>query len=1243
MAERITLILVCTVVIAGLLAPPVLAVPAPGDTVLFCTAGGSQEHPDIDGSTVVWEDGRNGKYIYYATAPGGEGIRVTTGVAAGQQGSPSVSGNRIVWQDSRDSSLAIYMYSPSGGEKRISSGTGDRRMPVVHRDHAVWYEMREGKAGICLYDIGTGEETHLDCSPVTEWRPALSDRYVVWEESSGGGDIWAYDIVSGQKQQITWNSARQAYPAISGSRIAWEDYRNGRPDIYMYDLGEGREYRITDDPAEQVSPAIDGDIIAWEDKRGGLWDIYMYDLDTGEEMSVCTAANEQLFPSVSGDRIVWQDKRNGVWKIYLFTYAGGTPPEAEFSADPVAGTVPLTVRFTDLSTGNPEEWDWDLGDGSTSNEQNPVYTYESPGEYTVSLRVSSPFGSDTVTKADFIQAALPQPPDAGFSAAPVSGGAPLVVRFTDESTNNPDTWLWDFGDGDLSTEQNPEHTYAAVGVYSVSLTAGNTAGSTELTKPDYITVLEPPTASFQADVRNGAAPLTVRFTDISTGEIEAWSWRFGDGGTSSAQNPEHTYLAAGTYAVTLEVKGPAGSDTRTKSGYIVVVERPVAAFTANKMIGVAPLTVRFTDASTGDPVSWSWKFGDGGTSSGQNPEHVYANPGNYTVSLTVRNNAGENTTVRTGYISVFEPLVAAFEANTTAGAVPLTVRFTDRSAGSIESWSWTFGDGSSSTDRNPVHTYRSAGTYTVRLTVSNGFDSDTREMTGYITATAPPTAGFFADVTRGRAPLAVQFEDASTGGPLSWSWSFGDGGLSSARSPVHVYQAPGTYTVSLTVANGAGENTTVRTDYVTVSDLLVAGFTANVTAGAVPLAVLFEDASTGDPASWSWDFGDGRTSTVPDPVHVFESPGTYTVSLTVSDGSSHSTKSLQIRVIAPPVAGFSAAPLNGTAPLTVTFIDASTGTPSLWLWSFGDGATSTDRQPPHTYTAAGNYTVNLTVENAAGVNSAVKTRYISVHPAPATPTPTTTSASGGGGGGGGSGGGGGGGGGGWVSPGWNTPTPKTTPTPTVSTAPTAAVPGTAEPGRLPLGETGLVNRFVRVDSSDGIVSIAVAEGVRAVDAAGEPLAAVTLDALDPVDVPPVPGVGVYAFAGYACTAGPEGAVFSPPVTLAFNLTEEQWDTVYDGYNDLLVQCYNRSAEVWEEVPTTVHPETRSITAAVSHFSLYALFVEVPGGGVAQVVAAGTQPQPESTEDSLYVHLIPGLLALVIVGAGAYFYYRREGS
>jgi len=188
-----------------------------------------------------------------------------------------------------------------------------------------------------------------------------------------------------------------------------------------------------------------------------------------------------------------------------------------------------------------------------------------------------------------------------------------------------------------------------------------------------------------------------------------------------------------------------------------------------------------------------------------------------------------------------------------------------------------------------------------------------------------------------------------------------------------------------------------------------------------------------------------------------------------------------------------------------------------------------------------------------------------------------------------------------------------------------------------------VEQVVRISSPDGTSSLIIAEGVRAVDADGDPLAAVTLEHLSPADVPPVPGVDAYAFAGYACIAGPEGAAFSPSVILSFNFTEEQWDAVYNdsGQNGLLVQWYNRSADAWEEVPTTVHPETRSVAAVVLHFSQYALFIEVPGGGAAQVVAADTSSQPQALSDLPYAHLIPVLLALIVVGTGLLLYFRKE--
>ncbi|WP_301664451.1 PKD domain-containing protein [Methanoculleus frigidifontis] len=436
----------------------------------------------------------------------------------------------------------------------------------------------------------------------------------------------------------------------------------------------------------------------------------------------------------------------------------------------------------------------------------------------------------------------PVPVDAAFSAIPTSGDAPLDVQFTDESTGDPTSWTWDFGDGGTSTDQNPSHTYATPGTYTVSLTVANADGSTDTaTEKDYITVNEPPAsveAAFSAVPTSGTAPLAVQFTDESTGDPASWAWDFGDGGTSTDQNPEHTYATPGTYTVSLTVsKGVASagihgsrsrvphgapltvsngfeSDTETKTDYITVtVAPPVAGFSASPTSGIAPLTVAFTDASTGDPTSWLWNFGDGDTSTEQSPSHIYAAAGTYTVTLTATNAGGSDIEEKVNYITVDEPLappVAAFSATPLSGDAELTVQFTDESTGDPTSWTWDFGDGGTSTDQNPSHTYSAPGTYTVSLTATNADGSDTETKTDYITVNevlAPPVAAFSATPTSGTAPLTVQFTDESTGVIDTCRWDFGDGGTSTDQNPQHTYGAAGTYTVALTVANGAGSCT----------------------------------------------------------------------------------------------------------------------------------------------------------------------------------------------------------------------------------------------------------------------------------------------------------------------------------------------------------------------------------------------------------------------------------------------------
>jgi PKD repeat protein len=165
---------------------------------------------------------------------------------------------------------------------------------------------------------------------------------------------------------------------------------------------------------------------------------------------------------------------------------------AGFSGTPISGTAPLTVTFSDESTGVVNSWSWTFGDGGTSDEQNPTHEYAAAGVYTVSLTVEGPGGSDVLTRSNYITVTEP-PPVAGFSGTPTSGPAPLTVTFSDESTGAVDSWLWDFGDGGSSTGQNPTYLYDVTGTYTVSLRVSGTGGSDVLTRSSYITVTEPTT------------------------------------------------------------------------------------------------------------------------------------------------------------------------------------------------------------------------------------------------------------------------------------------------------------------------------------------------------------------------------------------------------------------------------------------------------------------------------------------------------------------------------------------------------------------------------------------------------------------------------------------------------------------------------------------------------------------------------------------------------------------------------
>jgi len=249
-----------------------------------------------------------------------------------------------------------------------------------------------------------------------------------------------------------------------------------------------------------------------------------------------------------------------------------------------------------------------------------------------------------------------------------------------------------------------------------------------------------------------------------------------------------------------------------------------------------------------------------------------------------------------------------------------------------------------------------------------------------------PVAGFSASPTSGNAPLKVKFTDKSSNVPTSWKWSLGDGKTSTVKNPAYTYNKAGKYTVSLTVKNAAGTSTKTIKNYIIVNAAPVkpvASFSASPTSGNAPLKVTFTDKSTNSPTSWKWTFGDGKTSTLKSPAYTYSKAGKYTVSLTVKNTAGTSTKTIKNYIIvnaAPvkPVSSFSAFPTSGKAPLKVQFTDKSTGLPTSWKWSFGDGTYSTAKSPAHTYSKAGKYTVSLTVKNAKGSSTKTISGYIMV-------------------------------------------------------------------------------------------------------------------------------------------------------------------------------------------------------------------------------------------------------------------------
>lgn len=477
--------------------------------------------------------------------------------------------------------------------------------------------------------------------------PNKSNLYCGWTREPGNQNDWSPHF--GGNNQIYGENTGDPYPCVSVFSDGTIFFFNGRRMLPRFTAWNGKYWMSARD-----APWIGGTPYYDNDGRT-IWVI------TYETSSDHTPVGVSGVINTLADSTDYSDTAPEIISVPDTTNAPDQPWLYQVQATDVDGD-PLTYSLV-LA---PETMTIDSATGVINWTPDPLDTiydqYEVVGDKEVYLIGVKAADNRRKWDVQFFRLYIYEMPLAAwFGAEQTTGLKPFTVQFRDSSEGEIATRLWDFGDGNTSTEQHPVHTYQNAGAFSVSLTVTGPGGVKDITRTNFITVLEPPpVAIFGADTLTGPQPLTVQFMDSSTGEISSWFWDFGDTTTSTEQNPIHTYQAAGDYDVNLIVTGPGGADTLKRENYIHVFNVPFTAdFSASVLTGDKPLSITFTDLSTGVVTAWDWYFGDvyaqdGGTSTEQNPTYTYEHAGIYTVILTVTGQTETRTEIKHNYITVNE-------------------------------------------------------------------------------------------------------------------------------------------------------------------------------------------------------------------------------------------------------------------------------------------------------------------------------------------------------------------------------------------------------------------------------------------------------------------------------------------------------------------------------------------------------------------------------------------------------------
>jgi len=667
----------------------------------------------------------------------------------------------------------------------------------------------------------------------------------------------------------------------------------------------------------------------------------------------------------------------------------GYPVEISYSSsDNCQGS---TFTFMDNSTEPADSIRWDFGDGNFSNEINPEYSFSQGGCFNVSLiRFTQGCPSEgQIADCIFIEAA----PTATFvNDNPAGCTLPHTISYTANS-NNDVTWLWNFGDGTTSSEQQPSHTYDTYGVYPIQLSITNINGCVNI-YTDTVRVIETEVQLTGPDYW-GCAPyeFTLDESSATAVPINSWEWNIFDENdvlvfTSTEENPTHTIVDTGLYNVQLTVVNQDGcSSTGIFEGAVAIGEEVIPNFSATPLETCIDAIVSFTDLSSANANFWIWDFGDGvAVEDVQNPSHEYIDTGFFDVQLFAFHYGCFSEILFEDLIHVNPPIGRAIVQRDCEN--PYSITFADRSFG-VDSVFWDFGEENLSTDTStilsPTHVFADTGCYKVVHSVFNltteCVDHDTINI-----CISDPRASFSLNNTDGCAPLEVTVDDNSIFAE-TYQWLAPDAVITDGDtdSPTFTYNTPGIYTdIMLIVSDILECPDTFRTSENILARGLVVNFDTDVTAGCLPLTVTFTDNSVSafsTPLTWSWNIGNGLfTSDQESFTYTFDTVGNFGVELIVTDGDGCTIRKNTNNVIevTDPIAAFTADTTSCTADV-VKFQTQATGGTLTYLWDFGDGNTSTEAAPEHNYALEGTYDVCLSIVNQYGCSDMqCKENYITI-------------------------------------------------------------------------------------------------------------------------------------------------------------------------------------------------------------------------------------------------------------------------